>query len=220
MSWTLFRYVAGTYLRFVAAIFLAVLTIYLVADYVDRARIYSGPNWVADALELYAYKALVVTRQLAPAALLLGAGAAISALRKNGEVVALQSLRMGPAQLYLPVAACALALAAGLVAFDETLVVRANVRVDEITVRRFNSWGDWRTYNAPTQWFRSKEWILHVRGGSARDGYTDVTVLRFTPAFQLERRIDAKRMVSDGGTWWRLEEAIDRTFTRNGGTSS
>lgn len=219
MSPILFRYIAGTFLRFVAVIFIAVITIYLVADYVDRPRISTGPNWVLDALKLYFHKAVVVTRQLAPAALLLGAGASISALRKNAEVVALQSLRFGPAALYLPVAICTAVVALGLIAFDEKLVVRAGVRIEQLTQGRFNSWGDWRTFNAPKQWFRTHDWILHLRGGDPERGYHGVTLMRTSSTFQLERRIDASLMVPTEGTRWRLENAIERTFERNGSSS-
>src|SRR5690606_4756047 len=77
---TIFRYVTKTYLKTFVGIFFAVLVIFLVTDFVDRAKSYTGPNWVLDVLELYAWKAVLVAQQLAPAALLLAAGAAMSVI--------------------------------------------------------------------------------------------------------------------------------------------
>ncbi len=71
---TLFFYVMRTYVRFAVGILAAVLTVFLVVDFVDRARAYTGEGWVWDVMRLYANKALVATQQLGPAALLLAAG--------------------------------------------------------------------------------------------------------------------------------------------------
>ena len=85
MRKTLFFYVVRTYVRSAVGILAAVLTVFLVVDFVDRARAYTGEGWVWDVLRLYAYKALVAAQQLGPAALLLAAGATVSALRKRGR---------------------------------------------------------------------------------------------------------------------------------------
>jgi len=219
MSRTLFRAVALAYLRHWAAIFVAVLAIYLVADFVDRAKSYTGPHWMVNALVLYGYKALVTARQLAPASLLIGAGAAVSSLRRTGEVTAMRSLTLGPWALYAPIGAVALVISLALVAFDEVWVVKAGQRVDEITLQRFGGWGDWRFYNTPKQWFRTGDRIIHLRGGGSQEGYNEVTLLRMTPEFRLEQRIDARLMRFAGGTRWRLVDAVERTFDQRGGTA-
>jgi lipopolysaccharide export system permease protein len=213
---TLFRYVARTYVQFAVGIFAAVLTIFLVVDFVDRARNYSGEGWVWNVMLLYANKALVVTQQLGPAALLLAAGAAVSSLRKRGEVTAMQSLTFGPSALYLPVALCVGIACVGLVAFDEWVSVSASRRVEEITTQRFNRWGDWGLYHSPKQWFRRGEHIFYLRGGSAQDGFDNVSILTVTPDFRLARRLDAKAMHSVEGTRWKLSGVVERSFTKDG----
>jgi lipopolysaccharide export system permease protein len=216
---TLFRYVARTYVQFAVGIFAAVLTIFLVVDFVDRARNYSGEGWVWNVMLLYANKALVATQQLGPAALLLAAGAAVSSLRKRGEVTAMQSLTFGPSALYLPVALCVGLACVGLVAFDEWVSVRASRRVEEITTQRFNRWGDWGLYHSPKQWFRRGEHIFYLRGGSAQDGFDNVSVITVTPDFRLARRLDAKGMHSVEGTRWKLTGVVERSFTKDGKSS-
>jgi lipopolysaccharide export system permease protein len=216
---TLFRYVARTYLQFAVGIFFAVLAIFLVVDFVDRARNYTGEGWVWNVMLLYANKALVATQQLGPAALLLAAGASVSSLRKRGEVTAMQSLTFGPSALYLPVALCVGLACVGLVAFDEWVSVRASRRVEEITTQRFNRWGDWGLYHSPKQWFRRGENIFYLRGGSAQDGFDNVSVITVTPEFRLARRLDAKQMQVVEGTRWKLIGVVERSFTKDGQSS-
>jgi lipopolysaccharide export system permease protein len=215
---TLFFYVLRTYLKSVVGIFAAVLTVFLVVDFVDRARAYTGEGWAWDVLRLYANKALVATQQLGPAALLLAAGATVSTLRKRGEVTALRALTFGPGALYLPMGLCALAVCLGLIAFDERVVVKASRRVDEITTQRFNRWGDWRLYYTPKQWFRRGEHVFFLRAGSAEEGFRDVAILTLTPEFRLSRRLDAEAMYPLAGTRWRLTGVVERTFSPEGRT--
>ncbi|WP_224362329.1 LptF/LptG family permease [Hyalangium versicolor] len=218
MTKTLFFYVVRSYLRSVVGILAAVLTVFLVVDFVDRSRAYTGEGWVWDVMRLYANKALVATQQLGPAALLLAAGATVSTFRKRGEVTALRALTFGPASLYVPIGLCALSLCLGLIAFDETVVVKAGRRVDEITTQRFNRWGDWRLYYTPKQWFRRGEHVFFLRAGSAEEGFRDVAILTLTPDFKLSRRVDAEAMYPLEGTRWKLTGVVERSFSPDGRT--
>lgn len=218
MKGTLFWYVVRTYVRNAVGIFFAVLTVYLVVDFVDRARAYSGEGWVWNVILLYANKALVVTQQLGPAALLLAAGTTVSSLRKRGEVTALGSLTWGPDALYVPIGLCALLACGGLILFDETVVLKANRRVDEITTQRFHRWGDWSLYYSPKQWFRRGENVFFLRAGSAEEGFQNVSVLTLSPGFELRRRLDAASMRPVEGTRWVLKDVVERTFGAGGKT--
>lgn len=216
MNGTLFRYVVRTYLVFAVGILAAVLTVFLVVDFVDRARNYTGEGWMWNVLVLYANKALMATQQLGPAALLLAAGASVSSLRKRGEVTAMQSLTFGPGALYLPIALCVAVACVGLIAFDEWVVTQASRRVEEITTQRFNRWGDWGAYHSPKQWFRKGENIFYLRGGSAQEGFENVAIFTVTPDFRLARRVNARSMRSVEGTRWKLEGVVERSFTKDG----
>ena len=216
MSGTLFRYVMRTYLGFALGILAALVAVFLVVDFVDRARTYTGEGWLWNVIVLYANKALMSVQQLGPAALLLAAGTSVSSLRKRGEVTAMRALSFGPRALYLPVGACVGVACVGLIAFDEWVAVRASRTVEEITTQRFNRWGDWGVYNNPKQWFRRGDQIFYLRGGSAEDGFENVAILTVTPDFRLARRVDAKVMRQLEGTRWRLEGVVDRTFTPDG----
>lgn len=214
MSKTIFRYVLKTYLAHVFTILGALLAIFLVIDFVDRAKAYTGPNWVWDVLVLYGYKAVVAVQLLGPAALLLGAAATMSAIRKRGELTALESLGFGWMAHLAPIGLSALVLSAALVVWDERAVVVAGPRVDEITAQRFHRWGDWRFYFQPKQWFRRGDRIFYLRQGDPAEGYKDVTILRFSPQFRLLERIDAGSMTHVTEGRWRLEGVVERTFEK------
>lgn len=206
------------YLRLAATIFGGVLTVFLVADFVDRAKSYTGPNWLRDVLVLYGYKAVVAGHQLAPAALLLGAGALVAVLRAKGELTAIQALGFSRWTLYGPVLLVASTLAVGLVVLDESVVGRASRRVDEITTLRFHRWGDWRTFFGRKQWFRQGNRILHLQEGSADEGFRGVTALTLDASFALTERLEADTMTHVEGSRWRLTDVSVRTFDGRGGS--
>ena len=216
MRGLLLRHLLRRYLVLVGAVLAGVLVIFLVADFVDRARAYTGPNWVRDVAELYGWKALVAAHQLAPAALLLAAATLVSLLRRRGELTAILALGFGRRVLFLPVAGVALAAAILLGFLDEFVVGHASRRVDEITALRFHRWGDWRSFYERKQWFRHEDRILHLESGDVESGFHGVTVLRMTPDFDLAERIDAEEMDHAGGTRWRLVGVTRRTFERGG----
>ena len=219
MSRTVFRYVVSLYARYLVAIFLIVLVVFMVADLSDRAKMVLTHLW-ADVYRLYWNKALVAAQQLAPAALLLAAGACVSTLRKRGELTALKALSFSPSALYLPIGLCALVGAVALVGFDEWVVTRAGARVDQISMHNFNAWGDLPLYYRPKQWFRKGDRIFFLRGALPDgQGYSDVTILSLTPEFQLVKRIDARALSPVGDTRWHLSESVERTFSEQGGTT-
>lgn len=219
MKTTLFGYVLRTYLRFALGILMGLVVIFVVVDFVDRARSYTGPGWVEAAAKLYGYKALVSVQQLGPAALLLAAGMAVSALRKQGEVTAIRALTFGPSALYVPILVCSLTACLGLVAFDELVAARAGRRVDEIITQRFNRGGDWRFFYTPKQWFRRGDRIFFLRSGSAQEGFRDVSIFTVSKEFELRQRLDAAEMRSVEGTRWQLLDVVERSFSGEGRTS-
>ncbi|MCE9667199.1 LptF/LptG family permease [Myxococcus stipitatus] len=219
MRLTLFGYVLRDYLRFMLGILGGLVLVFVVVDFVDRAKTYTGEGWVLDAAKLYGYKALMAVQQLGPAALLLAAGTMVSALRKKGEVTAIRALTFGPSALYAPVLAFGLVACSGLVAFDEYVATHAGRRVDEITTQRFNRWGDYRFYYTPKQWFRRGDNVFFLRSGSAQEGFRGVSIFTLSREFKLLRRLDAAEMNSLGGTRWQLRDVVDRAFVGEEGTT-
>jgi lipopolysaccharide export system permease protein len=217
----LVRYVAArAFWAFLAAL-AGVVTIFLVVDFVDNAHVIRGHGWLPVALELYANKAAVVAAQLAPAAMLLGAGLAASGLRQTREWTALRAAGLGSWSVALPMAATALAVALAMAVLHDLVGVHAAQRAEEISATRFQR-GDsrrrWLAWQEPKRWFRGADGrrIYHLRGSLPGGGFAKVTVLEVTPEFRLARRIDAVRMEPTEDGAWRLAEVEERTFDPDG----
>jgi lipopolysaccharide export system permease protein len=217
---TLFAYAARRTLGATLAALAGVVGLYLAVDFVDNSAGFGGHGWVLAVLELYANKGLVVTRQVAPAAMLLGAAVAVSTFRKTREYTAMRAVGLGPWRLALPVLAVTFGFGVVLMVLHDTVGVGAEARADELGSVRFGRGGDLRRYLAarePKRWFRGADGrrIYHLRGQLPGGGFERVTVMEVDDRFRLVRRIDASRMRPDGGGWV-LEEVEDRTFQPDG----
>jgi lipopolysaccharide export system permease protein len=216
----LFRHLAARTLAAFLGALAGVVAIFLAVDFVDNSASFGGEGWVLAVLELYANKAAVVVRQVAPAAMILGAAIAVSGLRRTREWTAMRSVGLGTWRVALPVAAVALLAGGVLVVTHDLFGVEAADRAEELEALRFGSGGDRRRYEAarePKRWFRGRDGrhVYHLRGALQGGGFERVTVLELAPDFALARRIDAARMHPEGAGW-RLEQVEDRTFLPGG----
>lgn len=216
----LFRYVARRTLAALLGALAGVVAIFLAVDFVDNAAAFTGPGWVPAVLELYVNKAAVVVRQVAPAAMILGAGISVSTFRRTREYTAMRAVGLGPWRLAVPVIAVTFLSGAALLVVHDLWGVEAAQRAEEIQALRFGRGGDKRRFEAarePKRWFRGKDGrrVYHLRGMLPEGGFARVTVLEVSNEFQLARRIDADRMRPDGGGWI-LEDVEDRTFLPDG----
>lgn len=216
----LFGYVARKTVAAILAALTGVVAIYLAVDFVDNSSGFGGPGWIPAVLELYANKAAVVMRMVAPAAMILGSAIAVSGLRRTREYTALRAMGLGPWRLAVPVLAVTLALGVGLVLLHDVIGVRAEERAEEIGSLRFGRGGDARRYREarePKHWFRGADGrrIYNLRGHLPEGGFERVTVLEVDRAFHLVRRIDAGRMRPVGEEWL-LEDVEDRSFLPDG----
>ncbi|MDR0966143.1 MAG: LptF/LptG family permease [Myxococcales bacterium] len=211
------RHLAAAYLKaFFGA--LSVLTlIFLVVEFVDRSRDYTGDGWHYWAALLYANKALSVGYMLAPAAMLLACGVVVATLRRRGEYTAIRALAIGPWKTLLPIALCGALLCGALALAGEFIVGPAEIRVDAINATHFSRGGTWRQFYGEKTWLRGKRFFYHLRSGDPDLGFGEVTLYEISPNdFRLRQRIDAERMESLGGHRWRLLNGAIRDFDGEG----
>lgn len=218
MSPTLLRYVARLYAGQLLAAWLAVIAVFLTADFGDRMKTYLSQSW-ADVGALYWNKGLVAAHQLGPAAMLLAAGACVSTVRRRGEFTAMRALGLGPLSLYAPIAALALGAGVGLAAFEELVVTKAGPRIDALQVGRFNTWGDFRFFYFPKQWFRVGDLIFQLRGEREGAVQREVSLYRVSEDFALVERIDAASLLHLEADRWLLTGAVVRRFEGGAGST-
>ena len=216
----LFRYAARRSLTAMLGALAGVVALYLAVDFVDNSASWSGPGWIPAAIELYANKAAVVARMVAPAAILLGASVAVSGFRSTREWTAMRALGLGPWRLAVPILAVTFGAGILLVVLHDAVGVQAAQRAEELGALRFGRGGDKRRFLAsrePKRWFRGADGrrIYYLRGQLPGGGFQNVTVLEVDPEFRLVRRIDAERM-HPVGTAWMLEDVEDRAFAADG----
>jgi len=219
----LFAYAARRTLGATLGALAGVVAIYLAVDFVDNSAGFGGPGWVVGVLELYANKAAVVVRMIAPAAMIIGASIAVSTFRRTREYTAMRAVGLGPWRLAVPVLVVTFGLGVALVLVHDVVGVRAAERAEEIGAVRFGRGGDMRRYLAarePKRWFRGANGrrIYHLRGNLPGGGFEHVTVLEVDSGFRLVRRIDAGRMRPEGSDWI-LEQVEDRAFLEGGETT-
>lgn len=197
---------------------LGVLTlIFLVVEFVDRSRDYTGDNWQYWVTILYANKALSVGYLLAPAAMLLAAGLTVSAMNRRGEFIAIRALAIGPWRVLRPLAICGAFLCLSLIAAGEYIVGPAEIRVDEINAQHFRRAGTWRLFYGDKAWLRGKRHFYHLRGGSPDEGFKNVTIYDIDREFHLNQRIDAELMENpEGGHEWTLSNGAVRDYAGDG----
>jgi lipopolysaccharide export system permease protein len=212
VSPSLLRYVARLYAVQLLGAWFAVVAVFLTADFGDRMKTYLAQSW-ADVGALYWNKGLVAVHQLGPAAMLLAAGACVSTIRRRGEFTAMRALGLSPLSLYAPIAALALLSGVGLAAFDELVVTQAGPRIDALQVGRFNTWGDFRFFYFPKQWFRIGDFIIQLRGEREGAIQRDVSLYRVSADFALVERIDAATLSHLEADRWLLTQAVVRSFS-------
>lgn len=211
-----FRYLATRYIVSSTLSLIAVCSVYLIVDFADRAKFYSGPGWIRDVLELYGLKALVEINQLLPAALAMGGAISISGLRRNGEVTALWALGRGPMTFAAPVITVSVIAGLALFSVQDSIIAPANIKAEEISALRFHRWGDWGLYHRHQSWFRGDENRFFYLGYAEGEGFSQVTIYEVSPDFHLRRRTDAARIEPLGNGQWRLVDVDRRTFEPGG----
>jgi lipopolysaccharide export LptBFGC system permease protein LptF len=198
--------------RLFAATLGGVVLIYLVVDFADRAHGFFGRGWGKAVAELYLNKAAIVTYQLAPAALIIAASLLATLLARRGELTALYAMGVRPLRLAGPIAALAAVTGAGLFWLNEKVVVRADARVEEIQVKRFNTWGDWGAYHAGSSWLRGQGGRIYHLGPERDGGWEPATVLEIAQPFRLARRIDARRLETTPDHRLRFYDAVETRY--------
>lgn len=205
------RYVASLTLGVFVAMAFGLVSLFLVIDFGDWLRIYTGKP-VIDVVTLYWYRSHLALVQFAPAALVLASGLTITVVRRRGEWTALRALGAAPITLLRPVLIVALVASMALVVFQEFVVSESGPRVDRIMVERFDRWGDFVAVYSPRRWFKAGEALVNVRGDANPEKLQDVRVFELGPKHALVGWTDAATLTYVSNGRWRADEAHSIRF--------
>lgn len=205
------RYIARLTAGLFAALAVGVVTLFLVIDFGDWLRIYTGKPAI-DVLTVYWYRSHVALVQFAPAALVLAVALSVTILRRRGEWTALRALGASPATVVKPVVIVAAAAALGIVAFQEYVVSASGPKIDRMMMERFDRWGDFLSVYSPKRWFRVGDSLLNVRGEANPARLEDVRLYTVGPGADLVRWIEAGQLTYVREGHWRADEANELLF--------
>jgi lipopolysaccharide export system permease protein len=197
---TLFLHLARRALVAFLGALAAVVILFLAVEFAEGASAFHGAGAIQAALKVYLYRAAAVAWQTAPAAMLLAASLTASGIRRTREYDAMRSLGLGPWRVAVPVLAVAAA------------------KADEIKASRGQSVNAWSRWQERKTWFRGRDGrrLYELRAAGPAGSFERVTILDVGPAFRLERRIDAGRMIPGPDGDWILEEVEERRFGGDG----
>lgn len=205
------RYVARLMAGLFITLTLGVVVLFLVIDFGDWLRIYTGKP-PGDVLLLYWYRSHVAIVQFAPAALVLAAGLAVTVIRRRGEWTALRALGASPLVVVRPIMVVAVLASVGLIAFQEFVVSDSGPKIDRLMVERFDRWGDFLSVYSPRRWFRVGDRLLNVRGEANPERLEDVRVFQLGPKSELVGWVEAPRLTYVREGVWMADEATELFF--------
>jgi lipopolysaccharide export system permease protein len=144
----------------------------------------------------------LIVVQVAPVALMLGAGLAVVALRGRGELEALASLGASPRRLWAPVLFVGALYGLGALAVDELVVPPCERAIDGLQ-NHGRAASPLTGLHRNAAWFRLGRWLYNVEGSR-------VMALELGPGFRPVRRLDA---VGDDVIDTRFGERLHRART-------
>jgi lipopolysaccharide export system permease protein len=207
------RYVAREFLKLFFFCLTALILVYLIFDFIDRAgNFFRGQPSLVHVLLYYVYKVPTIVFQLVPVSTLLGALLTLAIMSKNSEIVAMKAGGVSTARIVTPILLAAVLLAAGAFAINEFIVPVATAKMKYIQTVHIKK-QDWRVkLRDRNLWYKSPGAIYHITNFAPDEGrLTGLQVFRFDDEFALTERVDADRVQWVNGRWLAFA-AVRRTF--------
>ncbi len=216
------RYVLFRFLKCYLLCALALVGIYLVVDFFERAdEFVSRSTPLIVTASYYFYKVPFVIFYMAPQAVLLATVISLAQLARNNEFTAMKACGIGVTGITLPVVGAALIIALLVVGLNETVAPISNKKMNyifNVTVRKNPHYGK---PNQDNYWFRSKNNTVWNIGhfDPEQELITDVTIYFTGPGQFISQRIDAARAEWKGGRW-EFQDGAVRQFSGDGVVST
>ncbi|MCB2148531.1 MAG: LPS export ABC transporter permease LptG [Deltaproteobacteria bacterium] len=208
----LFRYVVREVLTTFFIVLVAVLSIYVAIDFIEKIDNFMEAGVSATRCVVYLmYKLPFIFVQIAPVGFLLSILVALGLMNKNNEVIALKSCGIGKARLLKPTMVLGVFFCAGLFVVAEMIVPVFMINANQIwlqEVRKKN------IYASKTNdiWMRAARQIIHIKQYvPEKKRVTGITIHTFDDSFRLIERVDAASGVFKNGHW-QLDDAVEQVF--------
>lgn len=213
----LYRYVTKEILASFLIVLVAVLSIYVAVDFIEKIDNFMEAGVPASRCALYLfYKLPFIFVQIAPVGFLLSILVALGLMNKNNEVIALKSCGIGKNRLLKPTVVLGVLFCAGLFLVAEMIVPVFMVNANQIwlqEVRKKNIFAS-KTNDI---WMRAARQIIHIKQYVPEEKrLAGITIHTFDENFRLIERVDAVAGMFENGRW-QLDEAVRQVFETDGG---
>ncbi|MDP8222146.1 MAG: LPS export ABC transporter permease LptG [Candidatus Lernaella stagnicola] len=209
------RYVSREFLRLFGLCLGALIVIYLVFDFIDRAGNFfrSDPAFV-HVLLYFLYKIPTIVFQLLPVSVLLSTLLVLAIMSRNSEITAMKAGGVSVPTIVLPILLWSLVLAGGAFAINEFVVPAATTKmkyVKKVYIKK----QEWRVKIRDKDfWYKSPGAIYRIgRFRPEENSLHRLQIYRFDEGFSLRERIDAERAVW-ADDQWRAVSGVVRKFDR------
>ncbi len=210
------RYVGREFLKLVGLSMGALILVYLLFDFIDRAGNFlrRDPETIYIAL-YYVYKVPTIVFQLAPVSVLLACLLTLAIFSRNSEITAMKAGGVGVPRIVLPIVALSMLVAVVSFFINEYVVPSATQRMKYVQTVHIKK-QEWKDKIRKTNlWYKSPGAMYNIDRFDPQLGRLEgVHILRFDDAFNLVERTDATHAQWTNNTWIAFH-GYHRTFKDN-----
>ena len=194
------------------------VAIYLIVDFfehVDQMMANNVP--LRDIYTYFLYKVPIVTTQGIPMAAILSAMIALGLMKRNRELIAMETAGVNPAYYAAPIALAALALSVIHFCVAEFAARPLNQKLEETWQIKVEHKKPTAWMNPENLWYRQENTIYQIRLYDRKQNVMHLASIFFLgPNFHITQRVDARRITwTDSG--WLAEDGL--IIGVNGGTT-
>ncbi len=191
--------------------------IFLVVDFFEKIDNFMeagvGSHMIA---EYYLLQVPIVTQQILPAAILLSTIITLSLMAMHRELIVLGNCGISLFRLTLPLIVLSFLFTGLLFFLNEVLLPPVHERVHQIWTVEVQKKPMKAAFRNERLWYRGKGVIYHIDYFDAKRSLMNgVTLYRFSPAFELLERTDA-RSAQWMGDRWRFRDGIQQKKSGRG----
>lgn len=207
------RYILKQFVPIVALSLFAFVGLYLIIDFFEKIDVLLERQIdTARILSYFLMKIPLIVTQGIPMAVLLASLIALGLLKRNRELVALETAGINPLTYVAPILAAATVLSLLHFTLGETVAHSLNHRAQQFMQQEVMHRKHALTYLQENVWYRGQEAIFQIRFYDRQKKTLEkVSLFYLDPEFKLTRRIDARSIRWEERRWV-ASEGIDLKF--------
>jgi lipopolysaccharide export system permease protein len=207
------KYVLKHFLPILALATVSFVGIYLVVDFFERVdKMVDNHFSIKEIYAYFLFKIPLILTLGVPMAAILAAIISLGILKRNRELIAMETAGIAPRYYITPIAVAALLLALAHFSLAEFVARPLNKKLDETWAVRIEHSKPALWMNLENMWFRDENTIYQIRLYERAKNIMHIASIFFLDSkFRLAKRIDARSI-----TWtnpgWLAEDGLIVTF--------